>query len=139
MPSQKNKSAETVFREAFERLKVGTPIHLKKGSLVSQNNVAKEAGRDPSGLRRERYPELIQEIQAYVQVQRESKQNGRSDPKNKARKIEKRLADCRAQRDRLVSICHSQQDIIEALEAEIATLVEGKVVGSQGFLSKRIK
>lgn len=139
MPSQKSKSAETVFREAFERLKANNPIHLKKGSLVSQNNVAKEAGRDPSGLRGERYPELIQEIQGYVQAQKESNRNARSDPKNKARKIERRLADCRAQRDRLISICHSQQDIIEALEAEIATLVEGKIVDVQGIFRKPTK
>ncbi|WP_081648184.1 hypothetical protein [Pseudomonas sp. G5(2012)] len=56
-------SAENSFRAAFERLKLGTPIVLGKGAEVSQNNVAREAGCDPSALRKSRYPTLIQEIQ----------------------------------------------------------------------------
>jgi len=128
MQSDQNKDAETVFREAYLRLKKNNPIRLKKGSLVSQNNVAREAGKDPSGLRFERYPELIQEIQAYVQSHKEAKQRERISPRNKTRKLRERLADCESQRDRLASICHAQQEIIETLEAEIAELKEGNVV-----------
>lgn len=58
--------AETLFRAAFERLKEDEPAILPKGAAVSQNNVAKEAGRDPSALKKERYPHLITEIQEYV-------------------------------------------------------------------------
>lgn len=60
-------SAEQAFREAFERLKRGKPMRLAKGVPVSQNNVAKEAGRDPSALRKVRYPTLIDDIQRWIE------------------------------------------------------------------------
>lgn len=60
-------SAEQAFREAFERLKRGKPMRLAKGVPVSQNNVAKEAGRDPSALRKVRYPALIDDIQRWIE------------------------------------------------------------------------
>jgi len=56
------------FTAAFERLKANQPLLLPKGTPVSQNNVAREAGVDPSALRVRRYPELIQEIKAYVRA-----------------------------------------------------------------------
>ncbi|MDG9873771.1 hypothetical protein N7592_11245 [Pseudomonas juntendi] len=58
-------SAEQSFRNAFERLKTGQTSILPKGSLPSQNNVAREAGCDPTALRKSRYPELIAEIKAW--------------------------------------------------------------------------
>jgi len=58
-------AAERRFREAFERLKAGEPLRLDKDTEVTQNNVAKEAGTDPSALRRSRYPALVADIQAY--------------------------------------------------------------------------
>lgn len=66
MPSSKPKTAETTFREAFERLKASLPKVLPPGTPVSQNNVAKEAGRDPSALRKSRFPTLVEEIQIYL-------------------------------------------------------------------------
>ncbi|QIC78700.1 hypothetical protein FSC02_05980 [Acinetobacter indicus] len=60
--------AELQFYEAFMRLKENKPVHLPKGTPVTQNNVAKEAGVDPSALRKSRYPELIKEIQAWVEL-----------------------------------------------------------------------
>jgi hypothetical protein len=60
------KSAEANFREAFERLKAAAPKVLPPGTPVSQNNVAKEAGCDPSALRKSRFPNLVEQIQAYV-------------------------------------------------------------------------
>lgn len=63
-----NKTAEERFRDAFERLKEDRPLVLPRGSAVSQNNVAKEAGADPSALRKSRYPALIREIQAWVEI-----------------------------------------------------------------------
>lgn len=59
-------TAEAQFRAAFERLKGGSTLNLPAGSAVSQNNVAKEAGRDPSALRKARYPELVREIQSWL-------------------------------------------------------------------------
>lgn len=58
--------AESAFREAFDRLKRGKPDILPKGTPVSQNNVAKEAGCDPSALRKSRFPSLIAEIQRWI-------------------------------------------------------------------------
>ncbi len=58
--------AELQFYEAFIRLKTNKPNILPKGSKVSQNNVAKEAGVDPSALRKSRYPSLINEIQEWI-------------------------------------------------------------------------
>lgn len=57
------------YRAAFERLKANLPERIAKGSLVSQNNVAKEAGSDPSALKKSRFPLLIAEIQKYVEQQ----------------------------------------------------------------------
>lgn len=37
---------------------------LELGSKVSQNNVAREAGCDPSALKKSRFPTLVAEIQA---------------------------------------------------------------------------
>ena len=41
---------------------------MPRGTPVSQNNVAKEAGTDPTALKKKRYPALIREIQAYVEI-----------------------------------------------------------------------
>lgn len=59
--------AEGEFRDAFERLKLDKPMRLSRGTPVTQNNVAKEAGRDPSALRKSRYPRLIREIQKWIE------------------------------------------------------------------------
>ncbi|WP_224001811.1 hypothetical protein [Cupriavidus pinatubonensis] len=61
-------SAEQRFRAAFERLKADNPSVLPRGTPVSQNNVAKEAGTDPTALRKARYPTLIREIQTWVKL-----------------------------------------------------------------------
>lgn len=65
---RKISKAELKFRGAFERLKAGKPNILPKGTTLSQNNVAKEAGVDPSALRRARFPELVSEIQDWIEV-----------------------------------------------------------------------
>ncbi len=64
--SQETETAAERFREAFERLKVNAPIRLDKDTPVSQNNVAKEAGTDPTALRKTRYPDLVKDIQDWV-------------------------------------------------------------------------
>lgn len=61
--------AEQAFCEAFERLKRGKPERLPKGTPITQNNVAREAGRDPSALKKSRYPGLIREIQHWAEQQ----------------------------------------------------------------------
>lgn len=66
MSSNQMSKAELQFYEAFIRLKNNKPNILPKGTKVSQNNVAKEAGVDPSALRKSRYPNLISEIQEWM-------------------------------------------------------------------------
>ena len=66
-----NSIAEQNFRSAFERLKLGVPKILPKGTRVSQNNVAKEAGKDTSALRKTRYPLLVMDIQEYVDIHKD--------------------------------------------------------------------
>ncbi|XKH60741.1 hypothetical protein LG290_02880 [Halomonas sediminis] len=72
---RKISKAELKFREAFERLKAGKPDILPKGTPLSQNNVAKEAGKeagvDPSALRRARFPELVADIQAWIEAHKD--------------------------------------------------------------------
>jgi hypothetical protein len=65
---KKISKAELKFRDAFERLKLGKPDIVPKGTPLSQNNVAKEAGVDPSALRRTRFPELVTEIQDWIEA-----------------------------------------------------------------------
>ncbi|WP_318351643.1 hypothetical protein [Klebsiella pneumoniae] len=60
----KRMSAGEQYRAAFERLKSNKPERLPKGTPVSQNNVAKEAGSDPSALKKARFPLLIAEIKS---------------------------------------------------------------------------
>jgi len=64
-----NKTAEQRFRDAFERLKQGFPLVMPIGTPVTQNNIAKESGCDPSALRKARFPSLIAEVQHYVEHQ----------------------------------------------------------------------
>lgn len=57
---------EMAFREAFVRLKRNIPTQLKKGTSVTQNNVAREAGYTPSALKKSRFPTLVLEIQRWI-------------------------------------------------------------------------
>lgn len=59
--------AEIAFQAAFDRLKCGKPVRLPKLSKVSQNNVAREAGLDPSALKKARFPRLVAEIQRWIE------------------------------------------------------------------------
>lgn len=70
---KKVSKAELKFRDAFDRLKQGQPDILPKGTPLSQNNVAKEAGVDPSALRRARFPELVAEIQKWIEEHKNEK------------------------------------------------------------------
>jgi hypothetical protein len=63
----RSSSGERVYREAFERLKDGRPEVLPLGTPVTQSNVAREAGRNPCALAKNRYPELILEIKQWIE------------------------------------------------------------------------
>lgn len=112
-------SAEQRFRQAFERLKADEPNLLGRGTPVTQNNVAREAGCDPSALKKTRFPALIREIQAYIELH---PGEGRSEPKGKKhravnRSMQERMEDAIQQRDQAQSILASaNMRIIELAE-----------------------
>lgn len=95
--------AEVTFREAFERLKRNKPLRVPNGTRVSQNNIAKEAGVDPSALKKARFPSLIAEIQRWID------EHGGAAPKssrqsmlarrNHARDLRQRIKALELQRD----------------------------------------
>lgn len=128
MSSTKKKPAVELFSEAFDRLKNNEPINLPIDSAVTQNNVAREAGRDPSALRADRYPELLHKIQTYIGSKKKETKRNKLSPRNRSRTLEKRLIDCKRERDRLLSICHSQQNLIEELKGKIDNHKGNKVV-----------
>lgn len=100
-------SAESDYRSAFERLKQRKTVRLPLGASVTQNNVAREAGRDPSALKKDRYPRLVREIKHWIE------QNaGQSPPsarqsmlasRKRNRSLKDKIADLKAQRDVAVS------------------------------------
>lgn len=101
MISENTNTAESNFRDAFERLKTDSPIVLPVNSEVSQNNVAKEAGRVPSALRKSRFKSLVAEIQEYVATHRverpESERQKLIKQRQKNRSTKERTADLKAQ------------------------------------------
>jgi len=127
MSSTDKKAAEQLFREAFERLKINKPAILPRGVSVTQNNVAREAGRDPSALKKDRYPLLVLEIQSFVASQRDQIKSDLRTNDNRSRTLKKKLNDCVLQRDKLSSIVAAQNTYIEDLLGEIEHLKTGKV------------
>lgn len=102
------KTAEERFRQAFERLKLGKPDVLPKGTPVTQNNVAKEASCDPSALRKTRFSTLISEIQHWVASHQEERQPSARQQILKKRKRNRNaretIADLKRQRDVAVGL-----------------------------------
>lgn len=123
--------AEQAFRDAFERLKSGSNMTLPKGTPVSQNNVAKEAGLDPSALKKARFPALVSEIQNWIS------QNVQSSPisdrqitkkeRTKNRALKEHLADVIKQRDALASRLVEADAKILALTLELNSLRSAKL------------
>lgn len=128
MSSIENKSAEELFIEAFERLKANKPSVLPNGTPVTQNNVAREAGRNTSALRKERYPRLVLEIQAWVRSQQEQRDTTKRSTDNRTRTLKMKLRDHRKQVEKLSSIVAAQDNYIIELLEEIDQLKVGKVV-----------
>lgn len=119
------KNAEQRFRQAFERLKAGAPRVLKRGTPVSQNNVAKEAGCDPSALRKTRFPALVREIQAFVELHHTedpSKRQTASKQRQARRSAMARLEDAIKQRDAAQSMLLSANRRIIELSQKVQFL-----------------
>lgn len=127
MPSQsvEPQSAEERFRQAFERLKAGEPKVLQRGTPVTQNNVAREAGCDPSALKKARFPTLVRAIQAYVELHPGTGDgDGRKGKKQRAtnRSTKERLDDAIKQRDQVESVLASANKRIVELTEEVQSL-----------------
>ncbi|MEK6198826.1 MAG: hypothetical protein N2B60_01200 [Psychrobacter sp.] len=111
--------AEIRFLEAFERLKVGRPELLPKGTPVTQNNVAKEAGVNPSALRRTRYPDLVDKIQSWIDENKDNSSQQSTRQKSlaktaKNRSLKQQLDDIKAQNDIALSkLMEAERMIIE--------------------------
>ncbi|PKG36816.1 hypothetical protein [Psychrobacter sp. Sarcosine-3u-12] len=110
--------AEIRFLEAFERLKSNKPEIVPKGTPVSQNNVAKETGVNPSALRSSRYPELTQKIQKWIEdhkedvVQKSSRQMMLAQ-KSKNRDLREQIISLKEQRDKSLSmLVETQSEVI---------------------------
>lgn len=127
MPSDPSEpqSAESRFRQAFERLKNGRPKVLPKGTPVSQNNVAQEAGRDSTALKKRRFPKLVAEIQDYLREQEEGEASATADKvdqKRAKRTAEERMEDAIRQRDQAQSILASANVRIVELTEQVRSL-----------------
>lgn len=111
--------AEIRFLEAFERLKVGKPELLPKGTSVTQNNVAKEAGVNPSALRRSRYPDLVDKIQSWIDENKDNSSQQSTGQKSlaktaKNRSLKQQLDDIKMQNDIALSkLMEAERMIIE--------------------------
>ncbi len=127
-------TAEVAYREAFDRLKHGQPVRLPKGTPVSQNNVAKEAGCDPSALKKSRFPTLIADIQQYLAEQavdrRPSPRQALQAQPQRNRNLRDRIEDLTKQRDALASLLNEANakilelsDRVTGLEAKIPSNV----------------
>jgi predicted RNase H-like nuclease (RuvC/YqgF family) len=125
--SLKNKKAEDLFREAFERLKVNKPINIASDSKVTQNNIAREAGKHPTALKLDRYPLLVLEIQSYTESQKEEQVSRRKSSDRRSRSDKDKLADYKNQVDKMSSIIEALHNHIETLDDEIEDLKTGVV------------
>ncbi|WP_180153101.1 MULTISPECIES: hypothetical protein [unclassified Acinetobacter] len=117
--TKKISKAELKFRDAFERLKLGKPDILPKGTPLSQNNVAKEAGVDPSALRRIRFPELVADIQAWIETHKDeippkSSRQMMLAQRSRNRTLQEKVIALEEQRDKAFSqLLEAQSRILE--------------------------
>lgn len=111
-------SAETAYRAAFERLKQDKPERLPKGTVVSQNNVAKEAGCDPSALKKSRFPSLIADIQRYVTEHSGDRSLSPRQTLQAQRKRNRNL------RDRIEEISQQRDEVTSLLNEANAKILE---------------
>ena len=120
------RSAADQYRDAFERLKLNRPQLLPKGTPVTQNNVAKEAGSDPSALKKSRFPSLIAEIKTYVHQHAEERPPSLNKvnllARQKSRALRDRMEQVARQRDQLASLLSEADAKIIELYDRIAEL-----------------
>lgn len=120
--------AEKLFRDAFERLKLDKPTTLPRGTPVTQNNVAREACRDPSALRKSRYPRLIREIQKWIEDNGSAPRNRASHAslikgaRDRNRLLKARMEELSQQRDKAMARLVIAQESILDLHRKVQDL-----------------
>ncbi|PYD30129.1 hypothetical protein DND58_18105 [Pseudomonas syringae pv. pisi] len=114
--------AERTFREAFDRLKRDKPKLLPRGTKVTQNNVAREAGLDPSALKKARFPVLVEEIQRWVieygQENKGSPSQAIYAQRNRNRTLREQVESLKLQRDNALALLVDADARILALTVE---------------------
>jgi hypothetical protein len=114
--------AERTFQEAFDRLKRDKPKLLPKGTKVTQNNVAREAGLDPSALKKARFPVLIEEIQRWVVEHGQENKGSPSQAiyaqRNRNRTLREQVESLKLQRDSALALLVDADARILALTIE---------------------
>ncbi|HWW04175.1 hypothetical protein [Collimonas sp.] len=122
----KKQSAETSFRDAYDRLRRGEPQVVPRGTPVSQNNVAREAGVDPSALKKSRFPSLIAELQLYVAKHTKdapaSARQTMLSHRKRNRSLRDRIDESSIQRDNLASLLNCANAKIVELANKVAEL-----------------
>lgn len=128
-PNHKSESdvlrVEEIYRDAFNRLREGNPRVLGRGAAASQNNVAREAGKDPSAFKKSRYPELIREIQAWnLNHQRSASPASiaKKDKERRNRTNREALLVIKKERDLALSMLVEADTVILQLRQEIDSL-----------------
>lgn len=119
---KKQRGAEDAFREAFSRLKENCPTRLRQGTRVSQNNVAREAGCDPSALKKSRYPELVADIKKWLLANPPSNRTSRKNVVDRDKRLKERIAEITAQRDQVASLLVQADLRILELSRRVAML-----------------
>lgn len=137
---RKISKAELKFRDAFERLKAGKPDILPKGTPLSQNNVAKEAGVDPSALRRARFPELVADIQTWIEDHKDeapqkSPRQMMLAQRSRNRDLQEKVKALEEQRDRALGQLLDAQSRILELTLENQRLQAQLPVSNVHFIS----
>jgi hypothetical protein len=104
---------------------------MPMGTPVTQNNVAREAGRDPSALKKSRFPRLVAAIQAWAaQADKQSAGSKRQEAvarRSKRRSLQESLASCKAERDMAMSMLIEADKKIVELFLEVRRLESLKV------------
>ena len=127
--------AERAFWDAFGRLRVGKPKVLPTQTPVTQNNVAREAGKDPSALKKARFPTLVRTIQLWIETQPQAKRS--PSPREQAESARSRSRDLVARNQQLKQdrdLLHSQ---LIAAQLELSELYR-EVVGLRSRANKNV-
>lgn len=118
--------AEDRFRAAFERLIKRESLIVPAGTVITQNNVAREAGLDPSALKKSRFPALVLEIQNWTEsfspYINASKHKKLGSHREKNRSLRDQIRDIKTQRDSLLSLLLEADAKILELSTELSEL-----------------